>query len=150
MEFPSSSAITLEDALKTIRERASVVKNLSLSIRAVSSPSWVQTVNYMNGLKAIKTQMATVVAAVGSAELISYAQAQFSGSGIDIVSKYNAMIAQLDSMVNLIASNIPKDGSNRMLVQTIAADGAITDITFNGATLTAFRSAIDGLTATIS
>jgi hypothetical protein len=151
MPFPSSSTITLNDALKTLREGAGMIKTQSLSVRATSltgTLTYPVILNYMGGLKSHKARMDAAVAAVGASALSAYAQEQLGSA--TFTADYSTMLATVDATVAWIAANLPKDGSNYALAVIVAADGATTDRVFTSGQLAGFRTNIDALTATIS
>jgi hypothetical protein len=152
MSFPSSSSLTLEDALKSLRDKALSVKTTSTNIRAQSlagGTPYSSILNYMTALRGYKAQMASLYNITG---LSAYAQEQLGNgfSSINVVTEYNTMIATLDSTVQWIAANLNKDGSNYALAVQIAADGVLTERTYGSGALAGLRTQIDALLATIS
>lgn len=82
--------------------------------------------------------------------LAAYAQSQENDAGYNIGTEYtaarNALVAARDQLVTMF----PKNGSNFLLYQVMAADGTVTPRTFTAAELAPAVTLLDSVIATIT
>ncbi len=149
MSFPATNQ-NLADAYRLLKGRAADVRAQSISLRAASLAGPVaadRILNFAQMLARSKTEMLALAAAPG---LAAYAQAQENNAGLNIVTEFNLMTAQIDSTVAWIVANFPQDANGFKLAFSLAATGVPVYRNFDTATLATFRTTLDSLIATIS
>jgi hypothetical protein len=82
--------------------------------------------------------------------MAQYARDQFNNPALDIAAEFSAMQAAADSLRGWIDANFPRHASGALLMETCAADGTRSNMTFTSAELAAFRTQADAFIATIS
>jgi len=121
MAFPASggSREQLADVLKEARDIAANIKRRTQSLTtslAASNYSARGICQYMDDLKRATDRLDQIKAVPGMA---AYVQEQYSDATIDIVAEFNTMQATIDAVTDWINTNIPKDGTGYILVETI-------------------------------
>lgn len=149
MAFPSSQSKpeTLSEALSKVKDTAGRIKVLAQARKTASSASATKAndiVGYVQGLAADRAELTRLVATPG---LSAYAATEYPA--LNISTEYTAMVAQIDATLAWVSSNFPKAASGEVLERKLAADGTLTVNTFSVASLSAFRSQLDLLMATI-
>lgn len=119
---------------------------------AAASSTLTGTVGYtyvktlLGRLLALKAELAALAAIPGIGD---YAQRQVDDA-YDVATAFAAMSSAVDAAAGWIVTNLPKDGSNRLLGETInLGTGAISDVTFGAASTAPLRALLDTLAATV-
>lgn len=150
MAFPSnqSKPETLAEALDKVKGEAGRVKVFAQQMltRSNAGPvSAVDIISYVGGLAQARTELARLSSVSG---LSAYAQTEYPG--LNIVTEFNTMAAQIDATITWVVQNFPKTpGTNELRERTIGADGRTTPVMFSTTDLAGFRTVLAALIATI-
>lgn len=79
----------------------------------------------------------------------AYAKEQESDAAYDVVAELNAMLAEMDSVINLIVSSFPVSAGGYAEVYSFNADGSKTPRTFSKPQLAGLVTALENLAATV-
>ena len=82
--------------------------------------------------------------------LAAYAQEQEADPTYDVVAEFLAMRTAVVAARDWLATNLPKDGSNRLLERILNADGSITNITVSSAQTAQLRTLLQAVEDTIA
>lgn len=82
--------------------------------------------------------------------MAAYAREQFNNPALDISAEFSAMTAAADGLRAWLDANFPRHASGAVLLETVAADGTRSNMTFTTAELAQFRTQADAFIATIS
>ena len=150
MAFPSTSGskVPLELAWSSLMGHAGRVKRHAQLLRDASlAPTKASLIlGTMDSLLTTRDAMQALSTTPG---LEAYARAQVNDPALDLAADFSTMIANINAVRDWIVSNVPKDASNYLLIQTIAATGARVDREFNGVSLGGLRTVLDTLIASI-
>lgn len=148
MTFPASPN-TLADALISLRQSAASTKSSAQQARttlAAGSVSANLILALRNNIISAISNWTSVASTTG---LASYAQSQYSDSGLDIVTEYQNMKAAAQAVVDWITNNFPKDASGYLLKDQFSVSG-LTVRQFTTAQTAGLVTALDNFIATIS
>lgn len=150
MAFPSSDAtISLEPIWASFQGHAARAKRKAQSLRAATLSPCTATLilDATRDILAARNAMQSLVATPG---LQAYAREQINTPTLDLVTEYNAMIAAINAVRDWVSTNIPKDGTGYLLIQTIDTELAVTDRQFSSVSLGGLRTVLDTLIAAIA
>lgn len=153
MAFPSSNGsvqISLAEAWADARSSAANVKSRAQQASAASSAGTltgdaVLSLSLFLADSKVQLQRDAAVSGIGA-----YAQNQVGDPTLNVTNEFNAMVAQIDTVINWIVANFPKDGTGKLLHQTIAATGRTVSAPFTAVQTAGLRTTLDGLIASIN
>lgn len=148
MAFLASRA-TQNDALNKAMQRAVYIK--ALCARATARMASNAGADFLLGILAeLRAGLAEMDALAATPGLAAYARTQFDDPAYDVAAEYSAMRAELQSVIDWFAANFPKDGSNRVLAYTIAANGELSPVQFTPVQMSPLVARLNALAAKIS
>lgn len=153
MAFPSSNGsvqVSLAEAWGDARAAAANVKSRAQQASAASSAGTLtgdQALQLSTFLADSKVQLQRDAAVSGIA---AYAQSQVGDPALNVAAEFSAMLTALDAVVTWVVANFPKDGTGRLLHQTLTAAGRPVSAPFTAAQTAGLRTALDGLSASIN
>jgi len=154
MAFPT--ATTPDEAWPRVKQVMLQIRSGAVQLRDSSASGPIganNVISYLGDLADQIDQLATLTAVPG---LAAYAQAQTTNGGLDIVAEYNATKATITALPartgirEWMIDNFPKDGSGNLAEKKFDANGRTVLNTFSSASLSALRTKLDTLIATIS
>lgn len=153
MGFPSHSGVRQQDlavAWNTARAIAGAIKEGANTLRTASAAGPVtgrSIIKFSAELADHQTQLSLLAQVPG---LGAYAQQQISDETFDIGATYAAMSAQITATISWITTNMPKDGSGYLLIESFDGQtGKTVGRTFSTAQTTTLRTVLEALVATI-
>lgn len=97
-------------------------------------------------LRRFRDDLAQIKTVDGIAE---HARTQENDASYDVVAEFNALASAVESLMNLIQTTFPVDGSGYLLEKQWAGDGTYTFRQFTANQLSATRAAMDTVIAAI-
>jgi len=149
MTFPASQQ-RLASALDQIAIGANRIKHAAQSIRDDSSSGPITRMRAVSLQRQLWDTINRWDQAASVPGLAQYAQDQYANSGLDIASEYSAMRAAAVALRDWIHANMPTDSeSGAVLLQSLNADGSLSELTFSTSETAGLRTNADALIATI-
>lgn len=154
MAFPTNRGVTpvnLSGAWDRARNIATTVKLRTVQMSsgaAVGGVSSLEVLDYATFLADQRLALLDLAAIPGMA---AYAQAQVNNPARDISAEFNAMVNAMQSTVDWIVTNFPKDVNGFLLSVTFlpGGSGRTTPRLFSAADLTTFKTVVDALSLTM-
>lgn len=153
MAFPGSGGLVqdnLDDAWSAARNLAREMKLIAQSVRANSLAGTVRSGEVFQLTTFIADAKDRLNITKNMSGMSVYAQEQVGDLGLNITTEFNSMISAMDGVVSAVSSIFPKDANGFLLGWTLSVAGRLVDRTFNAASTTNLRTALDVLIATIS
>lgn len=150
MAFPSSDAtVSLEPVWAAFQGHAARAKRKAAALRAATlAPCTAALIlGTVRDILAARDAMQALAATPG---LEAYAREQINNPALNLVAEYNAMIAAINAVRDWVSTNIPKDGTGYLLIQTISTELVVTDREFSSVSLGGLRTVLDTLIAAIA
>lgn len=124
MAFPSSSIGDLTTAWAIIRSTAGNIKRQSQTLHDASAAGEIDA-SYVTGLSiALADAVDKFQQYASTPGLPAYAQQQ-TGSSVDIVAEWQALLTEINATKAWIAANFPKDGNGYLLYHSFNAAGRV-------------------------
>lgn len=142
----------LSEALRAIQNQRAWLKVVVLPPMAqvlAGNVNTAQLLQFVDNLKAALQVMQAQVNAAG-APLAAYAQEQINVPGYDPAADHNTLVGQLNSCINWVTTNFPKDAGGFMMGYTLNADGSRTMATFTSAQTAQLLTLINAAQATLA
>lgn len=139
----------LAEVYDNIRFLARDIKSRSQSLRNASAGGPVDSERILDWFRNVVGNRAAIAAQANTPGLAAYAKNESNNLLYDVTAEYNAMLAQIDSCLEWVTTNFPKDGSGWLLSHSIVSN-VVTPRTFSTAALATFRTVLDSLIATIN
>lgn len=153
MAFPSSNGsvqVSLAEAWADARAAAANVKSRAQQASSLSAAGTLTgdaALSLSTFLADSKVQLQRDAAVSGIA---AYAQSQVGDPALNVATEFSNLLAALDAVVAWVVANFPKDGTGRLLHQTLSAAGRPTSAPFTAAQTAGLRTALDSLIAAIN
>jgi hypothetical protein len=153
MAFPSSNGSIQISLAEAWADARSVAANIKSRAQQVSSAAAAGTLtgdaalSLSQYLADAKVQLQRDAAVSG---ISAYAQNQVGDPALNVAAEFTNMLTQIDAVTAWIVANFPKDGTGRLLHQTITAAGRPVSAPFAAAQTVGLRTALDGLIASIN
>jgi hypothetical protein len=151
--FPSDSTTNVPSLMvkwTTIRARTGRIKNDTITYNASSSVSLPSVLDFQARIVNYLSELDTLTANATTNGLLGFAQAQENNPTLDLVGLYGTMRTQIAATITWISTNFPKDASGNAVLYTFAVDGSPQPVYLTTAQLTAFKTQITSLGATIA
>jgi len=145
MAFPGSGVSSLAGTWENLQAAAGRIKDRSAALAAASSITRRQALEHHNYLLDIRAQMEIFAAAPG---LQAYAQNEINNPSLNLATEYVTMRNALDALVAWLVANFPNT-SGELRVYTFVSS-RVTDIALTAPELSAYKTQLTNLTATIS
>lgn len=147
MAFPGTSVQSLAEAWSHARQTATAIKNRADLMVNSASVTRMQVLIYLNSLADALAALAIDAAMPG---LAAYAQEQQANPALNIATEYAAMRTQIIATQDWIVANFPKDASSIAAVYSFDANKRYADVNLTAGQLTAFKTQLAALSATIA
>lgn len=148
MAFPT--AFTVQEALGKIQATARRAKGAVQQLNNQSAAGNTPVRAYVDMINSVHTWITAWDSVSGTAGLAQYARDQYDNQGLDIVAEFTNMRAAAIGLRDWIFTNVPKDGDNIPLLQTLSADGTLSDRTLTPAQTTGFRTEAQAFLNTVN
>jgi len=149
MAMPSNSGKSLSRRWESIKDTTGRIKDKCTQFIA-QNVTRKQAIDFMNQL-ADELALLDVLTANGQTNgLLEYAQAQESDGGLNIINDYSTMRVQIVATQDWLIANLPRDASNNLSIYSTGPDKRYADIQLTAGQLTAFRTQLTALSATIA
>lgn len=145
--FPSSGA-TLADKWTRIQSDAARLKSRSQTLVAAAQITRREALEYQNALLDIRADLETLTAGAASNGLQAYAQAQINDGALNVATEYTTMRNALDALTSWLVTNFPNT-TGELRVYTFVSS-RVTDIQLTAGELTAYKTQLSNLIATIN
>lgn len=155
--FPTdqgTAPVSLDDAFRSMRKLAGVVKVETFSLRQRSAAGTMTSgdvLNYATILDDMRIQL-TALATLGQ-PLASYAQSLLNDNSVNIVTEYNSMLTAMNGVTSWIVTNFPKTPTTNELRAKVFApenNGRTVDVVFTAGATANLRTTLDALLATLN
>lgn len=150
MTFPTR--MTAREAWDRAQTLAKILRSDAIAVRGASAAGTMtsgQALDLAIRLYGYKTEFNTLKNVAG---VQAYAQSILNDNTINVATEYTNMIAAMDNVTSWLVTNFPKTATtNELRAVTWNADnsGRTVDVVFSASATATFRTALDGLTATI-
>ena len=148
MAFPASTQ-TLEDALAATRRTATKIKGMTQSLRNRSEVENIPRMDFVRLQQALQQSVDIWDQAATVTGIATYAQEQYTDSGLDLATEYTAMRSTALSLRDWIYNAVPEAASGAAELQILNTSGVLTDLTVSPAQSAGFRTEADAFIATI-
>jgi hypothetical protein len=145
MAFPGSGSTSLATTWANLQGAAGRVKDRSAFLSAQSTLTRRHVLEHQNYLLDIRGQMEVFAAAPG---IQPYAQNEINDPSLNLATEYVAMRNAIDTLLAWGVTNFPNT-SGELRVYTFASQ-RVTDINLTGGELSAYKTQLNNLIATIS
>lgn len=152
MALPSNSGSKADlpaQAWDAIRNIAGQVKVNSANLRNDSAAGDVAADRVVRYVALLAEAISNLPRWTQVPGLLPYVREQLDAPTFDIVSEYNAMLAQIVACRDWIIANFPKDGAGYLLYHQFNAGGRVDVRQLTTAQLAGLRAQLDNLIATI-
>ena len=136
----------LDTALKTIQEKAKLVRDAAISVKAQCDTGPVQSDIVVGIMRNLKVQYDIINAAKATPGLNVYARNEFNDPALDYVAEVDAALAAMATCFAWVNTNFPKDANGYLLKDKIV-NGAIENRVFAQATTAGLSTALGTLIA---
>jgi len=145
MSFPGSGTTSLAGTWANLQAAAGRVKDKSAFLAAQGSLTRRAVLEHQNYLLDIRAQMEVFAAAPG---LQAYAQNEINNPSLNLATEYVAMRNAIDALLAWLVTNFPNT-SGELRVYSFASQ-RVTDINLTAPELSAYKTQLNTLVATIS
>jgi hypothetical protein len=149
MAFPSDSTTTLETKWRSVKNNTGRLKNECTRLIAKSSITRKEVLEFANALATVLANLDLLTANASTNGLLAYAQEQESNASLNLVSEYTTMRNQIIAVQNWTVTNFPNT-SGELRAYVFDAQSRHVDINLDAGQLTAFKTQVSNLSATIA
>lgn len=146
MTFPSSNTSDLATAWGIVRAIAGQVRSQASGLNAAPAITRKVALDFANFLADSLASFDTYTAVPG---LGAYAQNQVNSPGLNIANEYTTMRTQIVGTQDWLVANFPKDASSNLAVYVFDGSKRYADVPLTAPQLSAFKSQLTSLIATI-
>ena len=150
MAMPSNSSNTLQMRWQRIKDTAGYIKNQCSGLNAQPSVTRRQALDLANVLADALAMLDTLTVNAATNGLLAYAQAQENDPTLDIPAAYTTMRLQIVATQDWLVANFPKDASGNLAVYAFDVNKRFADIALTAGQLSAFKTQLTSLSATIA
>ena len=148
MAFRANTATQAQGLLSAMQQAVFVKQSAQIAVQLLTGTVTAnQVFQIVDNLRSPLQIFAQVAAIPGIA---AYAQAQFNDATYDVATEFTNMVNAVNSVVNWVVTNFPKDTGGFAQAYTLAADGSRTPATFTPTQTAGLTSAINAVIASIS
>lgn len=147
MAFPGTGSSSLATAWQQIQSTAGQIKDKCTVLNAAASITRRSALELQNFLADSLALLDTNTAKAG---LLAYARNEMSNPSLDLTSEFSSMRTALVAVQDWTVTNFPKDASNNLAVYSFDGNKRFADVNLTAGQLSAFKTQINGLAATIS
>lgn len=147
MAFPAEGKVTLRRAWEGITSQSTRIKRIANELIAASNITRKNILDYANSLT---ESLATLDGYVTTPGLLAYAQNELNDATINLSAEFTTMRTQIVATQDWIVANFPKDAAGNLAVYAFDANKRYTDINLTSGQLTAFKTQLNALVATIN
>lgn len=147
MAFPASGKVTLRTAWEGVTNSATIIKRTASDMAAAADVTRKKVLDYQNSLA---DNLAILDAYSATPGLLAYAQNELNNATIVLATEFTTMRTQIVATQDWIVANFPKDASNNLAVYSFDVNKRYADINLTAGQLTAFKTQLNILTATIN
>jgi hypothetical protein len=148
MTYPTR--LTAQEAFSTIHSLLRQVKLDTTNLLALANGGTADAESILSYLERISSYKATIASMAEVPGVATFAQSALGEGALNIGSEFLAVSAAIDSLIAWVAANFPKDANGYLLAQTLNAQGQRVSRVFSAASLSTFRTALQGLLNTLS
>jgi len=145
----STNTLFLNQYLAQITGITGYIKNLCVTLLAQSAITRKAALDMANILADRLAVLDTLTANAGTNGLVAYTQAQCGNVSRDVVAEYSACRAQIAAVQSWLVANFPKDASGNLVVYGFNGASKFVDIPLSAGELSAFKTQLTNLSATI-
>ena len=109
----------LDTALKTIQEKAKLVRDAAVNVKAQVDSGPVQSDIVVGIMRNLKVQYDIINAAKATPGLNEYAKVEFDDPTLDYVAEVDAALAAMATCFSWVNTNFPKDANGYLLKDKI-------------------------------
>lgn len=149
MAFPGNSVTSLAGKWQQIKDTAGRIKNDCVLLNAAVSITRKRSLDFGNFLADALAQLNLLTANAGTNGLLEYARAQENNPSLDLTTEYNTMRTALIAVQDWLVANFPNT-TGELRVYSFDANKRYADILLTAPQLSAFKTQINNLAATIS
>lgn len=150
MAFPGNSVTSLAGKWASIKDTSGRIKNECTTLNAAASVTRKRALDTANFLADALDALNTLTANAATNGLLEYARAQENNAALDLVAEYNTMRTALVAVQDWLVANFPKDASNNLVVYAFDGNKRYADVNLTAGQLSAFKSQLTTLGATIA
>lgn len=147
MAFPT--ALTAAESFGKVQATARRMQTAIQQLHDQSAAGNTAVVTYVQMINNIHGAVTLWDSLAATPGLVQYARDQYNDQTLDIVAEFQAMRAAVIGLRNWIFANIPKDANDVPLLQTLNADGTLSDRTVTPAQTAGFRTQAQAVLATM-
>lgn len=147
MAFPGLGKSSLSYVWSSVKSTAGRIKDVGGQLTAATSVTRKSALDYQNFLADSLAALNTWSATPG---LLAYAQNEENNPTLDLVAEYTAMKNSIVALQDWLVTNFPKDASGNLAVYSFDVNKRFADINLTAGQLTAYKSQVNTLVATIN
>lgn len=150
MAFPSNATTTNARKWSDIKDITGRIKTTCVSHNAAASIRRREVLEFGNALADNLAALDSLSANASTNGLLEYARAQENNASLDLVAEFNTMRNAIVTMQNWIVNNFPKSATNELQVYLFDVNKRFTDINLDAGQLSAYKTQVNALAATIA
>lgn len=150
MAFPSTSKTSLAGMWAAIKATSGSIKNRCGQVASASSINRKELLDFANFLADARDTFAAYAEQASTNGLVAYAREQENDPALDVQAEYVAMRNAIVAVQSWIVTNFPKNAQNELCVYTFDGNSRFANISLTGPQITAFKSQVASLAATIA
>ena len=149
MAMISTNTIFLNTLLAQITAMTGDIKAACVNLLAQGSVTRRAALDMANRLADRLASLDALTANAGTNGLVAYAQAQCGNPTRDLAGEYTACRTQIAAVQSWLVANFPKDASGNLVVYAFNGNNRFVDIALTAGELSAFKTQLTNLSATI-